>query len=162
MTLEKQFDTLMDDILDVQSDLFAAISEKRKALIETDIDAITALIAREETLAGKLNECSERREVLLKIAKKVGVKAASVRAVVSSLPSKNRASLEAKIGKIERQAKMLKSQNLTNLLVIQKTLLHLSKMVEIIATGSPEKTIYSNGQSGSTSDCSGKLVDHAI
>ncbi len=65
------------------------------------------------------------------------------------------------IGQVEirdarARARLLQHQSLTNWVFVQRTLIHLSQMLEIIATGGRLHPTYGKGD---TADTSGNLVD---
>jgi hypothetical protein len=56
------------------------------------------------------------------------------------------------------RSRLLQHQSLTNWVLVQRTLLHLSQMIEIIATGGRPKPTYEKGPG---SNSGGALVDRA-
>ena len=54
---------------------------------------------------------------------------------------------------------LLRHQSLTNWVLAQRALVHLSQMIEIIATGGRMQPTYGNG---APSFATGNLVDHAV
>ena len=68
------------------------------------------------------------------------------------------AEAKRRIREAANRSQLLRHQSLTNWVVVQRSLLHLSQMIEIIATGGRPKPTYDKG-SGSHSG--GSLVDRA-
>ena len=60
------------------------------------------------------------------------------------------------------RARLLQHESLTNWVLAQRTLLHLSQILEIVATGGVEKPTYAKGQTAtSTGAATGAIVDRA-
>jgi hypothetical protein len=63
------------------------------------------------------------------------------------------------VDEARRRARLLQHQSLTNWVLVQRTLLHLSHVVEIIATGGRMQPTYGKGAPVSAG---GILVDQAV
>jgi hypothetical protein len=66
--------------------------------------------------------------------------------------------VQASIEEAARRGQFLQQQCLTNWVLVQRTLLHLSQMIGIIATGGRPMPTYGNGSDRAVS---GALVDRA-
>jgi hypothetical protein len=66
--------------------------------------------------------------------------------------------MQASIREATNRTRLLQHQSLTNWVLVQRSLLHLSQLIEIIATGGRLKPTYGNG---SDRQSSGALVDRA-
>jgi hypothetical protein len=155
---EGEIGALLGELADVQSALLGVLSEKRTLLMAGDIDALAAIAPREEELAVRLQACHECRQQLLARADAEGLPADSIQSLSDRLPSASRQNMQASIREAANRSQLLRHQSLTNWVVVQRSLLHLSQMIEIIATGGRPKPTYDNG-SGSQSG--GALVDRA-
>ena len=155
---ESEIGALLAELAEVQSALLGVLGEKRLLLMEQNIDALTAIGAREEQLAARLQACHERRQQLLARADAEGAPADSIQSLSARLPESARRNVQASIREAANRSQLLRHQSLTNWVVVQRSLLHLSQMIEIIATGGRPKPTYDKGPG---SNGGGALVDQA-
>jgi len=155
-TWESDVATLLGDLSAVQADSLTILDKKREMLAGSDLSGLAALAPQEEALVERLEQCLERREALLARARSEGRPWQSLRELTCSLPRRERGKLLDKIDRARAQARILTHQSLTNWVVVQRTLIHLSQMLEIIATGGRLKPTYKRGE---MVDASGALVD---
>lgn len=151
--------TYLTDLSAVQEEMLAAMSEKRAALLASDQQRLEAVNEREAQLVERLRVCQERRGEMLDEAAADGESHASIRAMAATLPSTGRLRIFPAIDAAEHRSRLLQQECLTNWIVVQRTMLHLSQMLEIIATGGRQRPTYGKG------DCAqghGVLVDHAV
>lgn len=149
----------LNDLSAVQGELLSTLGEKRAALLSSDAARLEAVNGVEARLAERLSHCQERRQEMLSRAEAEGAPHASIRVLASSRPGAGRLRIVREIDAAERQTRMLQQECLTNWVVVQRTLLHLSQMLEIIATGGRQRPTYGK------EDCAqghGVLVDHAV
>jgi len=78
--------------------------------------------------------------------------------LAKSLPDEQRHSLDEQVHRAQKQARLLRHHSLANWVVIQRTVIHLSQMLEIIATGGRLQPTYGEGE---PVNASGGLVDRA-
>ena len=149
---------LLSDLAEVQRDLLATLHEKRELIAANDQQALVAIGPREQSLIGRLQACQERRQQLLARAAADGLPADSIRSLSNKLPAECRGSIQASIREASDRARLLQHQSLTNWVLVQRTLLHLSQMIEIIATGGRTRPTYGKGSDRAQS---GALVDRA-
>jgi hypothetical protein len=155
---ESEIGQLLSDLSAVQQELLDVLNEKRRCLAAYDIPGMMALLPREETLGGQLAECQRRRLELLDRASGAGLPSSNLRALTKALPTANRDSLAASTEETAMRARMLAHQGLANWVVVQRTLLHLAQLFEIIATGGRQRPTYGEEHS---SQASGSFVDQA-
>jgi flagellar biosynthesis/type III secretory pathway chaperone len=155
---ETDIAALLAELADVQSAILAILGEKRQLLATGNHEALSAIAGREQTLIERLQACHERRQQLLARAESEGMPADSIRSLSDQLPAARRDRVQAGIREAADRSRLLQHQCLTNWVLVQRTLLHLSQLIEIIATGGRPKPTYGKG-----SDCqsSGALVDRA-
>ena len=151
---ESELAKLLNDLLAVQDELLGILTRKREMLLASDTDGLAAIGAEEERLIGSLQECEE----LLARASQEGLPSASIRALTRSLPQAPRDQLHRQAQLARSRARLLKHHSLTNWVVVQRTLIYLSQMLEIIATGGRLQPTYGEGEPVHTS---GALVDRA-
>jgi hypothetical protein len=155
---ENEIAGLLTELSSVQGDLLAVLSEKRQTLASGDHEALLATAGREQTLIERLNACHQRRQQLLDRAAAEGLPSESVKSLSQQLSGESQVRIQAGIEEAAERGQFLQQQCLTNWVLVQRTLLHLSQMIGIIATGGQPMPTYGKG-----SDCavSGALVDRA-
>ncbi|MEX0641827.1 MAG: flagellar export chaperone FlgN [Pirellulales bacterium] len=157
-TWESDIGALLAELAEVQTALLVTLSEKRLLLAAGDHAALTAMGEREQELANRLQACHERRQQLLARASEDGLPADSIHSLSHRLPAKSRDRVQASIRDANGRTKILQHQSLANWVLVQRSLLHLSQLIEIIATGGRPKPTYGKG---SDDQASGALVDRA-
>jgi hypothetical protein len=155
---ESEIAGLLTELADVQSALLVVLAEKRESLAAANHAALGATAGREEQLLDRLRACHERRRQLLARAQTEGLPSDSIGSLSKHLPRESRGRLQAEIADAAGRSRLLQHQSLTNWVVVQRTLLHLSQMIEIIATGGRQRPTYGKGSDRAPS---GALVDRA-
>ena len=156
--LESEIGALLTELADVQSGLLAVLSEKRQMLATSDLESLGAMAGREQQLLDRLQACHDRRQQLLERAGAEGLPTDSIRSLTDHLPGESRNRVQAVIREAADRSRLLQHQSLTNWVLVQRTLLHLSQMIEIIATGGRSRPTYGKGSDRAPS---GALVDRA-
>jgi len=155
-TWETEIARLLTELSAAQDELFDILAEKRELLVARNHAGLTALLPREEELLARMKACATMREELLVRAKKEGMPSRSIASLSGALP--NKGDLPQRIEQANARTRLLQNQSLTNWIVIQRTLIHLSQMLEIIATGGRLQPTYGEGE---PVNASGSLVDRA-
>jgi len=155
---EHEIANLLTELAGVQRDLLAVLSEKRQMIMSGNGAGLTAVAARENELAARLQACHTHRQQLLHQAAGAGLPADSIQSLSRALPANSRGRFAGDIQHAQDRSRILQHECLTNWVLVQRTLLRLSQLVEIIATGGRMKPTYGNG-----SDCQdhGALMDRA-
>jgi hypothetical protein len=156
--LESDIGELLSELADVQTALLGTLNEKRLHLAAGDQAALTAMAGREQELATRLQACHERRQELLAQAGAKGLPSDSIESLSGGLPAASRDRVRASIREAAGRTQLLQHQSLANWVLVQRSLLHLSQLIEIIATGGQPKPTYGKG---SDRAASGALVDRA-
>lgn len=155
---ETEVAQLLTDLSAAQDELFAILARKRTMLIESDHSGLATLLPEEEQLIAKMQSCASRREDLLSRAKKEGLPSKSIAALSKALPPEKKGDLQDRIWQSNDRMRLLQNQSLTNWIVIQRTLIHLSQMLEIIATGGRLQPTYGEEEPVNSN---GSLMDRA-
>lgn len=155
---ESEIGGLLAELAEVQSALLGALDEKRRLLVAGDQAALVAMGTREQELASRLQGCHERRQQLLARAGGEGKPADSIRSLSDRLPAASRSRMQASMREAEARTRLLQHQCLANWVLVQRSLLHLSQLIEIIATGGRMQPTYGKG---SDRVAGGALVDQA-
>lgn len=155
---ETDIAALLNDLSATQDDLFDLLASKRRLLVASDVEGIQALEPQERELIVRLEACQARRGELLARAAEQNLPGDSIRSLAKSLPATARGPLERQVNDAAHRSRLLSHQSLTNWVLIQRTLLHLSQLLEIIATGGRSRPTYGKG---GYATASGSLVDQA-
>ena len=156
---ESEVASLLTDLLAVQDELLATLSRKRELLVEADTDGLAAVGQQEQQLIGSLQKCLQRREQLLARADREGLPSASILALSRAIPQDKPGQLDQRVRLANSRARLLKHHSFTNWVLTQRTLIHLSQMLEIIATGGRLQPTYGEGQ---PAGASGAMVDREV
>lgn len=156
---ESDIAELLKELSATQDDLFELLAAKRELLVASDVDGIQRLEPREKELIARLEACQTQRAELLRRAAGQNLPGDSIRSLAKSLPAAARANLEKRVNDAAHRSRLLNHQSLTNWVLIQRTLIHLSQLLEIIATGGRPKPTYGKG---AYTRASGSLMDQAI
>jgi len=155
---DQQLAELLNDLLGIQGRFLDLLGRKRQMLLSNDVEGMTALGPQEEELSAELQSCVRRREELLALARREGVAADNLRALAQRLPEDRRAAVEPQLRQAAAQSKLLRHESLVNWVVVQRTLLHLAQLLEIIATGGRLQPTYGREEPVAST---GGLVDRA-
>jgi hypothetical protein len=105
-----------------------------------------------------MKACAAKREELLARARTEGMPSKSITSLGKALPGAEEGHLNERIAEVNARTRLLKNQSISNWIVIQRTLIHLSQMLEIIATGGRLQPTYGEGEPVNST---GSLVDRA-
>ncbi len=149
---------LLSDLSAVQTELLDVLKLKQTRLLQADTRGLADLAPREQALISRLEACHAFRQRLLDHARGEGLPAASLTDLAKALPAVERGTVQRRIDAARSRLRLLQHHSLTNWVFVQRTLIHLSQMLEIIATGGQPEPTYKKEQKPSSL---GSLVDHA-
>ena len=149
---------LLTDLSETQTLLLDVLSRKRDLLVSGDRVGLAAIQPEEQSLADRLMECHQRRQSLLDAAAERGLPKSDLRSLADAMPDAARKSLRPKVREAQARARLLQHQSLANWVLVQRTLLHLSQLIEIVATGGQKAPTY---QKDGPSRAGGLLLDSA-
>ncbi len=155
---ESELAAMLGDLLGVQDSFLKLLARKREFLIASDTAGLDGLAAEEQQLVRSLQDCVERRETLLEEASREGLPSESIQALSTSLPVEQQHRLHPKVALAKSNSRLLQHHSLAHWAAVQRTLLHLSHLLEIFATGGQMKPTYSEEDK---SRASGALIDRA-
>ncbi|TWT37924.1 FlgN protein [Posidoniimonas corsicana] len=150
---------LLQELMQTQRELLSLLAKKRELVVNRDSAALNLLHLDEEKLVARLQACCQQRQQLLDEADGVGMPARTLESLAGSLPGESRQRLRPGLRDARRQSRLLQHQSLANWVLVQRSLLHLSQMMEIIATGGRMRPTY--GKESPTAR-GGALVDQAV
>jgi hypothetical protein len=153
---EQAIGDLLTDLSAAQDELLGVLKDKQRVLVTADVAGLDAIADRERAVLDRLQHCHDERARLLKLAADEGQPAQTLRQHTDRLPGAQAAPIRQRLDSAAAQSRLLKHHCLTNWVLAQQALVHLSQLVELIATGGRRQPTYSNG---ATSCATGTLVD---
>jgi hypothetical protein len=156
---ETELAELLSRLSGAQQQLLHLLDRKRECLLNRDGAGLSALLPQEQELCAELEACHDRRQELLAQAATEGLQADSIRDLAGKLPLGRSQSLKQSLDEASKRSRLLQHQSMAQWVAVQRTMLHLSHMIEIIATGGHLKPTYGRGGAPAAS---GALMDHAV
>jgi hypothetical protein len=156
---ELELAELLERLSAAQSQLLALLVEKRDCIVRRDHRALAELASREGELAGELQACHRRRQELLAAADAEGLPGGSLSDLSAAIALSRGAQLERSVAEARNRARLIRHECLAQWVAVQRTVLHLSQLLEIIATGGHGQPTYGKGPGGARS---GSLMDQAV
>jgi len=153
--LEDDTASFLQELSDLQAELLKILGVKRQQMIANDLEAMENSRASEEALLQRLQQLHESRQHLLSDARKQGLPSDSVRSLAKAIDS-NDSTLSNQADGAQREMRHVQNETLTNFVLAQQTVLHLSQLLQIIATGGKIKPTY---EAENASNQGGTLVD---
>jgi hypothetical protein len=95
----------------------------------------------------------------MKRAAQEGLPSDSIQSLAAALPESEKRNLTGQVRQATSRARLLQHRSLTTWVLVQRTLIHLSQMLEIIATGGRAQPTYEKRDS---LEASGALVDREV
>lgn len=154
--LESELTRLLQELSLVQEEMLEVLTAKCDRIADGDLDGITALQQREESLGHRLQVCHDQRGMLLAMAAEEGLPGDTLGSLASSLTSTHGSRLTVQVKEASARMRLLQHRSLTNWVLTQRSMLHLSQLLEIVATGGRLQPTYGRDES---SISSGALVD---
>jgi hypothetical protein len=157
---EAELAGLLSRLTAAQRELLALLATKRDLLVRRDHVALNALGERETHLSDELKACHDERERILAAANAEGLPHGTLADLAASLPSaRARRELVGDVAEARQRASLIRNECLAQWVAVQRTVLHLAQMLEIIATGGKMAPTYGKGQ---TPERGGALMDQAV
>lgn len=158
---EAELADLLTELTAVQDELLTLLGQKREQMLRPETAALKSTEEKEQRLCERLKACHERRQRLLDQASSQGLPAASIGQLTGSLPNvaaDKRDRLGSQVRQASARTRLVQHQCLTNWVLAQQSLLHLTQMLEIVASGGRLKSTYGDD---APSHAAGSLVDKA-
>jgi hypothetical protein len=143
---EHELAVLLEELSSVQEELLSVLIAKKDCLAAADIEGLTELQVRELALGERLQACHQRRGDLLAAAKEQNLPGDSIGRLAATLPARQRDKLGKQVKESEARMRLLHNQSITNWVLAQRSLLHVSQLLEIIATGGRLQPTYGEGE----------------
>jgi len=154
--LEAELSKLLEELSLVQHEMLEVLGAKCERIADGDLEGVTSLQEREESLGQRLQVCHDQRGALLAMAAVEGHSGDTLGSLASTLASDHGSDLTVQVKEASSRMRLLQHRSLTNWVLTQRSMLHLSQLLEIVATGGRLKPTYGRDES---SISSGALVD---
>jgi hypothetical protein len=155
---ESELTSFLTQLSSAQELTLDVLARKRELLKRADLPGLEALAIEEAKAVEGLQACLEQRQRLLQRAAEEGLPSDSLRSLAAALPDGGGPSVDGPIREAALRSRLLQHQSLVNWVLVQRTLLHLSQLLEIIATGGRLQPTYRKEES---CHAIGALVDRA-
>ncbi len=132
----------------VQEKTLDVLVRKGRLLASADLAGLAALGREEEEIVAGLQECLDAREELLGRARHEGLPAKDIRTLSRAVAGGRTLQVKNQVRQAAHRSRLLQHHSLVNWVLVQKTLIHLSQLLEIIATGGKPKPTYHKDASG--------------
>jgi flagellar biosynthesis/type III secretory pathway chaperone len=157
LDFEAEISALLDELSSVQTELLDVLHQKRQALATADLPRLNELQPREEALAERLGQCQQRRAELLAAANQEGLPSENVAKLATRVSRGKPGALGQRVKDTASRLRLLQHQSLANWVLAQRSLLHVSQLLEIIATGGRMQPTYGDKESV---HARGSLLNH--
>jgi len=147
LDFEAEIGTLLDDLSSIQSELLDALTKKRRALAAADLASLPAIQSREEALVERLLACQQRRGELLAAARREGLPSENMAKLASKVSPAKSGGLGERVKQTAARLRLLQHHSFANWVLAQRSLLHVSQLLEIIATGGRMQPTYGDKES---------------
>lgn len=153
---ETEFADLLHELSAVQGELLQVLAAKRERMAKHDLGGMTGLQDQETELGARLQACHDRRQALLAAVNDQGLACDNLGKLAKHLPAGKREVFGKQVKDATVRTRLMQHESLTNWVVAQRTVLHLSQLIEIIATGGRIKPTYAKSDAALAR---GTLVD---
>ena len=144
---EAEISGLLDELSSVQADLLDVLAKKRDALATANVEVLASLQPVEQELGSRLEHCQARRAELLAAARQEGLPGESVSKLAMRVGGGKRGKLGRQVKDSAARMRLLQHHSLANWVLAQRSLLHVSQLLEIIATGGRMQPTYGDKES---------------
>jgi hypothetical protein len=141
-TWESELTDFLAELSTVQDELLSVLKSKRECMAKSDLAGMNALSERENSLGERLLSVQARRTEMLAAARAQGLQCDNLSKLANELPQGKREMLGKQVKEAAWRTRLLQHQSLTNWVIAQRSVLHLSQMIEIIATGGRLRPTY--------------------
>lgn len=144
---EAEISGLLAELSSVQTELLDVLAKKRDALAASNLERLHELQPVEEALAARLEQCQVLRTELLDHAKQEGLPSESVSKLATRVSGGKPGKLGQQVKDSATRMRLLQHHSLANWVLAQRSLLHVSQLLEIIATGGRMQPTYGDTES---------------
>jgi hypothetical protein len=127
--------------------LLTVLERKRECLAIANAAGLAELQPQEQELTLRLEDCQRRRRELLARAAATGLPGDSIQSLAAAASGARRGKLGEEAKRAAGKMKLLQHQGLANWVLAQRSLLHVTQLLEIIATGGRLQPTYGDKES---------------
>jgi hypothetical protein len=149
VSIESEIASLLDEMCDAQEQLLKHLDRKFDALKRRDLSLLSTLQADEQMLLDRLSHCQSQRNELVDKANQSDLAGKDLAEITQALPAEKSLDLKQKIAETRKRSGLLKHKGLTNWILAQRSLVHVTQILEIIATGGKMRPTYQKRDSAS-------------
>jgi flagellar biosynthesis/type III secretory pathway chaperone len=143
----EQIALLLTELSQVQTELLEFLRDKTTRMTSRTPEELTALNEREAALTERLQACHDQRALLLESARQQGLPGDSIGQLVEAVPGNDKREVRQQVKDASSRMRLLQHHSLTNWVLAQRALIHVSQLLEIIATGGRLQPTYGNSAS---------------
>ncbi|MDR0869529.1 MAG: flagellar protein FlgN [Planctomycetaceae bacterium] len=125
----------------VQEKTLAVLQQKQSALVKPDRNVLSTLAAEEQEVLELLQQTRNEREQILTAAQQRGLNAGSVQTVCEQV-FEQQTEWKPLVDSLQERSRQIQFASLTNWTMSQKSLVHLTQILEFIETRGEGKTTY--------------------
>ncbi|MCL2347005.1 MAG: flagellar protein FlgN [Planctomycetaceae bacterium] len=143
----------------VQNEIMTMADKKRQLFGNNDMIAVANMESDEQLGIVQMRECLAKREKLLQYAAAEGLPSESVETLAKEVVPKSDDEFYRLLRSVQFQTRLLQQHNLTNWVIAQRSVLHVSQILEIIATRGLKKSTYTRKHGKNIGASGGSIVD---
>lgn len=157
---ERELAAFLQELSGIQGKVIDLLNRKQRLLAAADREGLAAIAAEEADIEDQLKRCLTRRSELLEKAADQGLPADRITSLAGAIGPSRR--LRHQLAETTHKARLMQIHNLTNWMLNQRALIHLSQLIEIIATGGQRRPTYHYDANHSHAETAGVLVDQNV
>ena len=131
----------LKQLASAQDATLGILKKKQKLLVQLDPPALEAIVVEERDALDQLRSALAQREAILQTAQNEGIEADSIQQLCETLFPHN-VEVRRLLDIAQNRSKQLRFLALTNWTMSQKSMIHLSQLIELIETRGHGKTTY--------------------
>ena len=151
--------SLLEDLTGIQEEILTTLEAKRASILAHDLAGLEQLQQQEASLGEQLAECHGRRGKLLADATESGLNGDSLESLSKCVSDSDNGNLTKRVKATSQRMRLMQHGSLTNWVVTQRTLLHLSQILEIIGTKGRLRATYGDTN---VDNSGGALMDQEV
>ncbi|TWT33324.1 flagellar export chaperone FlgN [Blastopirellula retiformator] len=153
---------VLQELTSVQDELIKVLGTKRSQMVARDIPGMEATQQRELELIKRLEQLRDVRHNLLTSAEQHGLPSDSIASLAEMADGDEGEKLREIASSAKDRMRTIQNETLVNFVLAQRSVLHLSQILQIIATGGKLQPIYEQENSAHqySAQQGGTLVDH--
>ena len=156
---EKDLTRFVQELDTTQKEVLNVLERNRQLLSNIDAKGVEKFTLEEQQVAEKLQNCLEKREKLLQYAKAEQLPSENIESLAKHVISDKTSEFYKLFEQVKHQTRHIHLYGVTNWIVTQKSINHVSQMLEIIATGGRGKPTYTRTHNRNVGVTGGSIVD---